>query len=514
MPALAQKPVKKTRLNKFEQLKLEKDGLDALSDIERYAELGDPHGITDDDAQRMKWFGLFTRKQTPGHMMMRLRAIGGRMTAEQWRLLAHLSEQYGKGFCDLTTRQQIQMRWFMIGDVIKIWRQMLAVGLTSLQTGMDNVRGVCCCAVAGVSQQELFDASPAAESFTDLILGNKEFTNLPRKLNVTITGCRENCCHPETQDIGLVPALAEIDGQPQHGFNVLVGGKQGSGGLRVGTPLNAFVLPEEAAEICGYITLIFRDHGSREARNRARLAFLVEDRGIDWLRDKVQRRWRRTLRPAGVDQRSSGHTDHLGIHPQKQPGLNYIGLLVPVGRITTPQMRAVADLADRYGNGEIRLTTGQNVVLPGIPDEKLAAIEQEPILQELPHNPSAVMRGLVSCTGIDYCHMALIETKGWAIEVARRLEAELGDNLPQVKPLSIRWSGCSAGCGLHQIGTIGLQACRSRQADGQIVDAAHVYSGGCAGPNARPAQELLNDVPCEELSKTLLPMVKFLPRNA
>lgn len=511
-PATGGSAANKSSGNKVERMKREKDGLDVLPDIQRYAESANESEITADDAQRIKWFGLFTRKQTPGHMMMRLRATCGRMNSVQWRLLADLSEEYGKGFCDLTTRQQIQMRWFQIGDVVTLWRRMLAAGLTSLQTGMDNVRGVCGCPAAGIAKNEVLDCHAAAESFTELILGNKEFTNLPRKFNVTITGCRENCCHPETQDLGLVPALAEIGGRSTAGFNVLVGGKQGSGGMRLGTPLDVFVLPEEAAEICGQLALIFRDHGQREARNRARMAFLVEERGIAWMRDELQRRYRGTLRPAGSDQRSHGHTDHIGIHPQKQPGLNYLGLLVPVGRITSQQMRGVADLAERYGNGEIRLSTGQNVILTGIPDEKLPKLVQEPLLAELPHNPSPIMRGLVSCTGIDYCHMALIETKGWAIEVARRLEAELGDAVHEVAPLSIRWSGCSAGCGLHQAGTIGLQACRSRQPDGQIVDAGHVFVGGRSGPHARPGQELLNDVPCEDLARTLLPIVQFLPR--
>jgi ferredoxin-nitrite reductase len=513
MTAMLAMPAARGARNKIERLKLAKDGLDALSDIERYAELGDPREISEEDAQRMKWFGLFTRQQTPGYMMMRLRSVGGQMDSRQWRLLAELSDRFGKGFCDLTTRQQIQLRWFAIGDVVNIWRQLFDVGLTSLQTGMDNVRGVCSCPAAGISKTELFDGSQAAVELTHLILGNREFTNLPRKLNVTITGCRENCCHAETQDIGLVPAVAAIEEEPHDGFNVLVGGKQGSGGMRLATPLDVFALPNEAAEICGQIALIYRDHGPREARNRARLAFLIEDRGIEWFREELESRMGYPLRPAGIDQRRKGHTDHLGIHPQKQPGLNYVGMLVPVGRITTSQMRSVADIAERYGSGEIRLTTGQNVVVPGIADHMLPQLAQEPIFEELPHEPSPVMRGLVSCTGIDYCHMALIETKGWAIEVARRLEAELGSDLPRVQPLSIRWSGCSAGCGLHQAGTIGLQACRSRQADGQIVDAAHVFAGGTTGPAAKAGMEMLSDVPCEDLAQTLLPLVKFMPRQ-
>ena len=501
------------KLSKVEQLKLEKDGLEVLPDIARYAESGNEELIPEDDGQRLKWFGLFLRKQTPGHMMMRLRATCGKMNAAQWRVVADLSDEFGKGFCDLTTRQQIQMRWFTIGQVPQIWQRLMAVGLTTLQTGMDNVRGVCGCPAAGITPSELFDASPVAEAYTGLFLGDPAYTNLPRKFNATITGCRENCCHPETQDLGLVPALAQIGGQPTPGFNILVGGKQGSGGLRPATPLDVFVTPDEATAICGHITLIFSDHGLREARNRARLAFLIEDRGIAWLRNELERRAGRELLPAGVDQRTKGHTDHIGIYRQKQPGLNYAGLLVPVGRITTRQMRGVADLAERYGNGEIRLTAGQNVLLAGIPDSRLGDFETEPLLKELPVNPSPVMRGLVSCTGNDYCHLALIETKGWAIEVAKRLEKALGEKAASVQPLTIRWSGCSAGCGLHQAGTIGLQACRSRQPDGQIVDAAHVFVGGGSGRGASPAQELLSSVPCDDLASALLPIVKFMPRQ-
>lgn len=512
--------------NKFEQMKLDKDGLDVLPDIERYAAGGDPEQITENDAQRMKWYGLFVRKQTPGHMMMRLRSVCGRMTDRQWRVIADLSDRHGKGFCDLTTRQQVQMRWFTIGDVPEIWRQLHEVGLTSQQTGMDNVRGVCGCPAGGLTPNELFDASPVARRFTDMLVGNREFTNLPRKFNVTITGCLENCCHPETQDIGLVPAVkseisnfkSEISNPKSEmskgaaGFNVLVGGKQGSGGYRPATNLDVFVLPDEAAELCKQITFIFRDHGPRETRTKARLAFLIDERGVGWFREELQRRYGWPLQTAGVDQRKKQHTDHVGVYRQKQPGLNYVGLLVPVGRITTDQMRGVADLAERYGSGDIRLTTGQNVIIADVPDAKIGDLTQEPLLKELRYDPSPVMRGLVSCTGIDYCHLALIETKGWALEVAKQLEERLGDAASKVKPLTIHWSGCSAGCGLHQAATVGLQGCRSRQPAGDIVDAAHVFVNGSSGPGARVGIELLNDVPCSELAEAMMPLVKFLAK--
>src|SRR5262249_54010081 len=215
---------------------------------------------------------------------------------------------------------------------------------------------------------------------------------------------------------GLVAAYRELEGAQVNGFNVLVGGKQGSGGYRPATPLDVFVRPEEAAGVCAEITRIFRDHGSRATRVRARLAFLIEDRGAVWFRGELERRWGSALLRAGTDMRKKHHVDHVGIHPQKRhrgedgPKLYYVGLLVPVGRITPAQMRGVADLAERYGNGDVRVTTGQNVVICNIPEDRIGALTEEPLLKELSYDPSPIMRGLVSCTGSDYCGLALIET--------------------------------------------------------------------------------------------------------
>jgi ferredoxin-nitrite reductase len=503
------------KLNKVEQMKLEQDGLDSLADVERYAATGNWQEMTEDDKQRFKWHGLFFRKQTPGSFMLRLRMTNGFTSAKQFQLIADLTDQYGKGFCDITTRQQIQMRWFTIADVPDIWQRLATVGLHSKQTGMDNIRNVCGCPVAGLTPHELFDASPVNHEFTKLFLDEREFTNLPRKFNVTITGCLENCCHPETQDLALVPSYRELDGQQVNGFNVLVGGKQGSGGYTPAEPLDVFVPPAEAARLCSEIVLVFRDHGPRESRTKARLAFLIKERGAPWFRAELERRLGRRLHRAGPDVRKPHHVDHLGIHEQKRAHqddapLHYVGLLVPVGRITTAQMRAVADLAERYGNGELRVTTQQNLIVPNIPEARLGALTEEPLFKEVPFDPSPIMRGLVACTGIDYCHMALIETKEWAIKVAKALEEKTAGQ--KIAPMSMHWSGCSAGCGLHQAATIGMQGCRAR-AGGEIVDAVHVCVGGKSGPNARVAADLMYDVPCEQLADALLPLVRYLPRS-
>jgi nitrite reductase (NADH) large subunit len=506
---------KPVEVNKIEIMKEEKDGLDSLPDILRLAEHNNWGEMTEDDKQRAKWHGLFFRKPTPGNFMLRLRLEAGRTNARQFRAIADLSDEYGKGFCDLTTRQQIQLRWFTLGDVPDIWRRLDAVGLHSLQTGMDNVRGVCGCPVSGLTPHELLDAAPVIREYNQILLGNPEFTNLPRKFNVTITGCMENCCHPETQDIGLVPAYRELDGQQVNGFNVLVGGKQGSGGYRPASPLDVFVRPEDAARLCAEITLIFRDHGARATRVRARLAFLIEDRGVAWFRSELERRLGRPLLKAGTDMRKKHHVDHLGINPQKRQAshegatLHYVGLLVPVGRITTAQMRGVADLAEGYGNGDIRVTVGQNLIIPNVPENRIGALTDEPHFQELPFDPSPIMRGLVSCTGNDYCGLALIETKGWAMRVARELERRTEGR--RLQPLTIHWSGCPAGCGMHQVATIGLQGCRSR-VNGDIVDAAHICVKGQDGPKPVVGTDLMYDVPCEQLPDALENLVKYLPR--
>jgi nitrite reductase (NADH) large subunit len=504
-------------VNKIEVMKQQKDGLDSLPDILKLAPNNNWGEMTEDDKQRAKWHGLFFRKQTPGNFMLRIRMEAGKSNARQFRVIADLSDQYGKGFCDLTTRQQVQMRWFTLADVPDIWRRLEEVGLNSKQTGMDNVRGVCGCPVSGLNQHELVDPTPIIREFNQILLGNKEFTNLPRKFNVTITGCMENCCHTETQDIALVPAYRELDGQQVNGFNVLVGGKQGSGGYRPATPIDVFVRPEDAARLCAQITLIYRDHGSRATRTRARLAFLIEDKGVTWFRAELGRRWGQALLKAGTDMRKNHHTDHLGVNPQKKPAtgydgpaLHYLGMLVPVGRITTAQMRGVADLAERYGNGDIRLTVQQNLIIPNISEHRIGALTEEPLFQELPFDPSPIMRGLVSCTGLDYCHLALIETKGYAIQVARELEKRTAGR--KLQPLTIHWSGCPAGCGMHQVATIGMQGCRSR-VNGEVVDAAHVSVKGKSGPASRIATDLMYDVPCDQLADALEPLVCYLPRD-
>jgi ferredoxin-nitrite reductase len=489
-------------MNKIEEYKKEKDGLDILQDVPRYAAEG-WKAIGDGDKERLKWAGVFFRRQTPGRFMMRVRIPNGIATSMQLRTLGEISAEFGKGFADITTRQQIQLRWFSINDVPKIWERLETFGLVSLQTGMDNIRGVVGCPVAGLTPNELFDASNVVQEFTRMFVGNKAYTNLPRKFNVTITACKEACTHAETQDLALTPAVKESDGVRIAGFNVAVGGKLGSGGYRIASPLNVFVRPEEAAAICSHVVMIFRDHGARELRAKARLAFLIEKWGVEKFRKELERRVDRPLASAGIDQRTPKHTDHIGVFRQKQAGLNYIGLAVPVGRITAEQMLQIADLAENYGSGQLRLTVGQNLIIPNVPDNKIGELTEEPVLQELRYDPSEIMRGLVSCTGMDYCHFALIETKGWALKTARTLENKLG----KTQPLRMHWSGCPAGCGNHAVADLGFLG-KNIKLNGEVVEAVDVFAGGAAGCEPNPPIKIVEDVPCEDLPGVIAGLVK------
>ena len=491
-------------MNKIEQIKAEKGGLEVGRDIPRYAELG-VDAIEEGDLERLKWWGIFFRKHTPGHFMMRIRIPNGITSAAQLRTIGRIANRVGRGIADITTRQQIQLRWIRINDVPQILGELREVGLVTLQTGMDNIRNIVGCAVAGLTPNELFDASPVARAFTDTLVGDVAYTNLPRKFNVTITGCRDNCTHAETQDLALVPATKSLGGETVDGFNVLVGGKNGSGGYRIATPLDVFVLPDEAVELSSAIVFLYRDHGSRDARNKIRLAFLLEEWGEAKFRDALEGRLGRPLERAGVDERAPEATDHLGVFRQKQPTLSWVGLLVPVGRVTGDQLAEVARLAEGYGTGEVRLTVDQNVIVPHVPDARLGNLTAEPLLKVLRYDPSQIMRGLVSCTGIEFCNLAVIETKSRALQIARTLEAKVHHG----RPIRIHWSGCPAGCGNHTVADIGLLGTKAK-VDGKAVDAVDVFIGGSSGPRATQGIRILEGVPCDTLPQTLEGLIRHL----
>lgn len=480
------------------------DGLRIREDLAGISERGH-EAMTAAEKDLLKWVGIFFRKPTPGKFMMRIRMPNGFTNAEQLRAIAELSRRLGNSVVDITTRQQIELRGFTIDSVPEIWEKLRGVNLHSLQTGMDNVRNLNGCALAGRTPNELFDASRVLFELDRTIVGrdgNPEFTNLPRKFNVTVTGCLDNCTHNESQDIALVPARKG----KRIGFNVLVGGKMGSGGFTIASPLDVFVVASEAVEVTAELTRIYRDHGPREARSKCRLAFLIEDWGVPRLREELVTRRGRELETAGADARRSQHDDHLGVHPQKQPGLMSVGLSITTGRVNPQQLDELARLADTYGGGQIRLTTGQNAILVDVPAQDVEALLAEPLLERLSPKPSPFFRGMVACTGTDFCNLALIETKSRAVELSTALEQRLGRDMD---PVTIHWSGCPAGCGNHQAADIGLRGFRAN-IGGQLVDAVAIYAGGRTGPDATVGEQILETVPCDE---ALPELVATIVRN-
>jgi len=468
------------------------DGLRILDELPQIIERG-AEALTPAEKELLKWIGVFFRKPTPGKFMMRIRMPNGFARSGQLRTIAALSRRLGNGVLDITTRQQIELRGFTLDTVPEIFEKLRGVDLCSLQTGIDNVRNINGCAMAGLTPHELFDASPVVHELERIIVGSKgnpEFTNLPRKFNIVVTGCTDNCTHSESQDIALVPARKA----GRLGFNVLVGGKMGSGGFTVASPLNVFVEIFQAAAVVVELIKIYRDHGPREARSKCRFAFLIEEWGLRRLRAELVARLGRELAFQGADMRGSKHSDHLGASSQKLAGLVAVGLCIPTGRVNPDQLDELARLADAYGSGEIRLTTGQNAIIPNVPPARVAGLLEEPLLKQLSPRPSPFTRGLVACVGTDYCNLALIETKSRAIALSEALHNKMG---PAVGPLTIHWSGCPAGCGNHQAADVGLRGFKTR-IDGKIVDAVAIYTGGRTGPRAVAGEEILETVPCDE----------------
>jgi ferredoxin-nitrite reductase len=480
-------------MNKIEAIKAEKDGLDVIDDLARFAEEGFG-AIPEDDFERLKWYGLFRRKPTPGYFMLRLRIPNGILNSVQMRELANLTVCFGRGTADITTRQNIQLRWLTIEQAPALFERLRMVGLTSQQSGMDNVRNYVGCPIAGLDPDEVLDASPLTYALQAALLNKRAYSNLPRKFNVSIAGCRQDCGHAQANDLGFTPATAP-DGTT--GFNVWVGGALGGKEPRLGEPLDLFARPDEVVELACRVLEVFRDHGPRESRLHARLKVLLGHWGVARFRAEVERYLGRTPAPAGRDEVRTHGGDHIGVHAQQQPGRVYVGLLVPVGRISGMQMKELARLADEYGAGELRLTSDQNVLIPHVAEARLPALLTEPLLTELSPTPHPVMRGLVTCTGNDYCHFSLIDTKGRGLELARSLEMRMPNLDPAVR-LRLHMSGCPHACGQHQIADIGLQAARVRR-DGVVLDAADVFRGGRLGPGGLLATKTDDNVTFDEL---------------
>lgn len=490
-----------TSLNKFEKFKAEKDGLAIKDELEYFANIGWEAMDKTDLEHRLKWVGVFYRPVTPGKFMMRLRIPNGILTGEQTRVLAEVVQRYGEdGNADITTRQNLQLRGIRLEDIPDIFARLKAVDLTSIQSGMDNVRNITGSPMAGLDADELIDTRDLVRRVQDRLTnygeGNPEFTNLPRKFNIAIEGGRDNSVHAEINDVAFVPAYK--DGEL--GFNVVVGGFFSAKRCEAAIPMDVWVRPnEEVVDLCVAILEIFRDNGLRANRQKARLMWLIDEWGIQKFRSTVENHLGRPLATAAEkDAIDWEKRDHIGIYPQKQEGFSYVGVSVPVGRLFAPDLFDLARIAEVYGSGELRLTVEQNVIIPNVANENIETLLTEPLLQKFSPSPAPLERTLVSCTGAQFCNFALIETKNRAVSLIRELDAEL--NIPN--SVRIHWTGCPNSCGQPQVADIGLMGTKTRK-DGKTVEGVDLYMGGKVGKDAHLGTCVRKGIPCEDLKAEL-----------
>jgi ferredoxin-nitrite reductase len=490
-----------TTLNKFEKFKAEKDGLAIKDELDHFAQIGWEAMDKTDLEHRLKWVGVFYRPVTPGKFMMRLRIPNGILSSEQMRVLGEIVQRYGDdGNADITTRQNLQLRGIRIEDIPDIFQRLKSVGMTSVQSGMDNVRNITGSPMAGLDADELIDTRELVQKVQDMITnygqGNYQFTNLPRKFNIAIEGGRDNSVHAEINDIAFVPAYKE----GELGFNVVVGGFFSAKRCEAAIPINVWVRPnQEVVDLCRGILEVYRDNGLRSNRQKSRLMWLIDEWGIEEFRTRVANHLGYPLATAAEkDAIDWEKRDHLGVFPQKQEGLSYIGLCIPVGRLFADDMLDLARIAEVYGSGELRLTVEQNVIIPNIAAENIATLLTEPLLAKFTPNPTPLQRALVSCTGAQFCNFALIETKNKAVDLIRQLDAEL--NIP--RGVRIHWTGCPNSCGQPQVADIGLMGTKARK-DGKTVEGVDLYMGGEVGKDAHLGSCVQKGIPCEDLKSLL-----------
>ncbi len=417
------------------------------------------------------------------YFMLRIRLSNGFLNSRQLHAIATLSEKYARGSADITVRQNIQLHWIAVEDLADVLQTLFDVGLTSMATCGDVPRNVTGCPLAGLDAHEVIDASPLVFQATELLVGNPEFYNLPRKYKISISGCRDWCCYPEINDLSFTPAVRDIQGHREVGFSIRVGGGL-STDPHLAVRLNAFVKWDQVMAVTKAVSEVFRDaDGLRDNRERARLKFLFLQHG--WTADRflaeVEQRLGFKLDPAAPEQVPSDiYRDHTGVQPQKQDGLYYIGAAVLRGRISPEQMHAAAALAETFASGELRATNTQNLVIVNVPRNNIQTVVDGLNKIGLTVDASTFWRGAVACTGTEFCKLAITETKAFT----RWLVEQLEDRLPQFdQHLKINVTGCPNSCGQHRIADIGLEG-KKLKVDGRMQDAYYFCLGGAVGEHA------------------------------
>jgi sulfite reductase (ferredoxin) len=473
-------------LNAAERFKKDDAGLNVRDRIvNRYAHLGFDSIDPADLRGRFRWWGLYTQRR-PGieggrtgaledaeiedsYFMMRVRIPGGQLSSDQLRAVADIAKEYGRDLADITDRQNVQYHWIRIEDVPDIWARLEEVGLSSIQACGDVPRNILGCPVAGLDDGEILDATAVLRATEAVAANNPEFGNLPRKFKTAISGCASHCTAHEVNDISFVGVLGP-DGTP--GFDLWVGGGLSTNPM-IAQRLGVFVRPDQVPAVWAGVAGLFRDYGYRRLRSRARIKFLVADWGVERFREVLETEYLGQPLPDGpAPAAPADGRDHIGVHRQND-GRFYVGVAPHVGRSSGTQLWQVAELADAYGSGRIRTTTEQKLLILDVPEDRLDELLADLEGTDLQARPSAFRRGTMACTGIEFCKLAIVETKGRARELYTELERRLPDF---DTPITINVNGCPNSCARFQLADIGLK--------GSIVDGTEgfqVHLGGSLG---------------------------------
>ncbi|HSB72131.1 MAG TPA: nitrite/sulfite reductase [Candidatus Methylomirabilis sp.] len=503
--------VKETKAQRVERLKREKNPWECLAEIRRFAQEGYESIPPEWLGTYFRWWGVYTQGDGVGavggkggegkavpYFMVRIRIPNGILRARQLRTIAGLGARYARGVADITVRQNIQLHWVTIEALPELLAGLWQAGLTSMGACGDDTRNITGCPLAGVDRDEVVDASPLVQAATWALNGNAAFYNLPRKYKICITGCRVWCSYPEINDVGLTAITRERNGRSEVGFSLRVGGGL-STDPHLGDRLDAFVRWEQVVPVVRGITELFRESEIlRENRERARLKFLFLRHG--WTPERFQKelelRLGFPLDPAVPEAPPDDiYRDHVGFHPQRQEGISYAGIAVLRGRLTAEQMVRVADLADRYGTGELRTTGMQNLVILNVPRHHLDSLNRGVEDTGLRLSASPFWRGTVACTGTEFCKLAITETKGYAQWLVEDLEARLPGFAHHLK---IHITGCPNSCGQHWIADLGLEG-KKVTVDDKMVDAYYFCVGGGVGKHQATARPIGYRCPATEV---------------
>jgi sulfite reductase (ferredoxin) len=436
---------------------------------------------------RFRWFGLYTQRADgiPGgktailepeeleapFFMLRVRIDGGQLTSEQLRMIGEIATEYGRDVADVTDRQNVQLHWIRIEDVPAIWERLDAVGLQTTEACGDCPRVIVGCPLAGVAADEIVDASGVLQEVVDRYIGDPAFANLPRKYKTSISGCVHHCTNHEINDVAFV-GVRLPDGRV--GYDLWVGGGL-STNPKLGQRLGAFVEPERVAEVWAGVTSVFRDYGYRRSRMHARLKFLLADWGTEKFRQVLEDEYLTAPLPDGPAPPTTEDRDHVGVHAQAD-GNRYVGAVPRAGRTSGTQLQRVADLADQHGGGRVATTAQQGLVLLDVPPSSVEALVTALEAEDLKVRPSRFRRGTLACTGLEFCKLAIVETKHRSVDLYTELEKRLPDF---DEPLTINVNGCPNSCARFQTGDIGLK--------GSIVDGVEgfqVHLGGRLGADS------------------------------